>query len=102
MIAAKVNRALTKRPGADSEEEEFDNNGSAKVALLGIDESHAAWLELIERGIVSRNEADSFIADLVWLGEALERVRPDARAFVRAAFDEPEAVAKFLAREGDR
>lgn len=102
MIAAKVHRALTKWPGADSGEDEFDNNGSAKVALLGIDESHAAWLELIERGIVSCNEADSFIADLVWLGESLERVRPDARAFVRAAFDEPEAVAKFLAREGGR
>jgi len=102
MIPAKVNRALTKWPDADSEDDEFDKDGSAKVALLGIDESHAAWLELAERGLVGRSEADSFIADLVWLGEALERVRPNARAFVRPAFDEPEALAKFLAGEGRR
>jgi hypothetical protein len=102
MIAAKVNRALTKWPDADSEDDESDNDGSAKVALLGIDESHTAWLELVERGIVSRDQADSFIADLVWLGEALERVRPRARAFVRPAFDEPEAVARFLVNEAGR
>jgi hypothetical protein len=100
MIAVKIHRALTKWPDVDSEEDEFDQDGSAKVALLGIDESHAAWLELIERGIVSPGEAEPFIADLVWLGEALERVRPSARAFVRPAFDEPEAVARWLARGG--
>jgi hypothetical protein len=102
MIAAKVNRALTKWPDVDSEDDESDNDGSAKVALLGIDESHAAWLELVVRGIVSRDEADAFIADLVWLGEALERVRPRARALVRPAFDEPEAVARFLVSEAGR
>jgi hypothetical protein len=102
MIPAKVNRALTRWPDADSEDDDFDKDGSAKVALLGIDESHAAWLELAERGLVGRNEADSFIADLVWLGEVLERVRPNARAFIRPAFDEPEALAKFLAGEGRR
>jgi len=100
MIAAKVNRALTRWPDVDSSEDEFDNDGSAKVALLGIDESHGAWLELVERGLVARNEADPFIGDLVWLGDALERVRPHAREFVRPAFDEPEALAKFLAGEG--
>jgi hypothetical protein len=68
--------------------------------LLGIDRSHAAWLDLAERGLVARSEAATFIADLVWLGEALERARPNARAFVRTAFDEPEAVAKFLASRG--
>jgi len=101
MIGAKVNRALTKWPDADLEDES-DNDGSAKVALLAIDESHAAWLALVERGVVASNDADAFIADLVWLGEALERVRPGARAFVRPAFDEPEAVATFLAGEEER
>jgi hypothetical protein len=55
---------------------------------------------LVSRGIVASSEADSFIADLVWLGEMLERLRPRARAFVRPGFDEPEAVAKLLAAEG--
>ena len=103
MIAAKVNRALTMWPDEDHDSTaRSDSDGSAKVALLGIDESHAAWLALADRGVVSRSEADSFIADLVWLGEALERIRPNARAFVRTAFDEPDAVAEFLAREGKR
>ena len=102
MIAAKVNRALTRWPDVDSSEDELDNDGSAKVALLGIDQSYGAWLELVERGLVGRNEADPFIGDLVWLGDALERVRPRARAFVRPAFDEPEALAKFLTGERGR
>jgi len=51
---------------------------------------------------VGRNEADPFIGDLVWLGDALERVRPRARAFVRPAFDEPEALATFLTGERGR
>jgi hypothetical protein len=100
MIAAKINRALTTWPGEDSEDASFDRDGSAKVALLGIDESHAAWLELAGHGVVGRHKADAFIADLVWLGEALERAWPNARAFIRPAFDEPDAVARFLARKG--
>ena len=98
IIATKTDRALTIWPG-DDEDDEFDNDGSAKVALLAIDESHAAWLDLVEQDVVTRAEADSFIADLVWLGEALERVRPKARAFVRPGFDEPAAVARLLAGE---
>ena len=53
----------------------------------------------VDRGIVSAGEADPFIVDLVWLGEALERVRPRARAFVRPGLDEPEAVARLLAEQ---
>jgi hypothetical protein len=101
-IAAKINRSLTVRPDDDPRDvmATSDNDGSAKVALLGIDQSHAAWLELIERRAVSESEALPFIADLVWLGEALEQVRPNARAFVRPAFDEPDAIASLLAGAG--
>jgi len=102
LIAAKINRALTVRPDEDPEDRTTasDSDGSAKVALLAIERSHAAWFELVDRGIVPAGEADPFIADLVWLGEALERVRPDARAFVRPGFDEPEAIAMVLERQG--
>lgn len=72
----------------------------ADHALLAIERSHGAWLELVDRGIVSSGEVDPFIADLVWLGEALERVRPRARAFVRAGLDEPEAIARLVAEQG--
>jgi hypothetical protein len=33
------------------------------------------------------------------MGETLQHLRPKARAFVRPAFDEPEAVAQFLANQ---
>jgi len=102
LIAAKVNRALTIWPDGEDEFTGSDADGSAKVALLGMDRSHAAWLALVERGDIPASEADTFIADLVWLGEALERIRPRARAFVRPAFDEPAAVEKLLASEGGR
>jgi hypothetical protein len=101
LIGAKVNRALKVWPDND-ESSGSDADGSAKVALLGIERSHTAWLALVDCGTVPASEADPFIADLVWLGEALERIRPRARTFVRPAFDEPEAVAKLLASEGGR
>jgi hypothetical protein len=74
-----------------------DHDGSAKVALVGIERSHAAWLSLVDRGLVSRMDSAAFIADLVWLGNKVERVFPRARAFVRPAFDEPDAVARMQA-----
>src|SRR5262249_17299041 len=95
LIGAKVNRALTVWPDDDDQCAESDADGSAKVALVGIERSHGAWLALVERGAIPASEADPFIADLVWLGEALERIRPRARAFVRPAFDEPDAVARL-------
>jgi hypothetical protein len=99
LIGAKVNRALTVWPDDDHQFAASDADGSGKVALLGIEQSHAAWLALVERGAVPSSEADPFIADLVCLGEALERICPRARAFVRPGLDEPDAVARLLASE---
>lgn len=101
LTPAKVHRAISglADDDDDSREDPPDCDGSAKVALLGIERSHAAWLALIERGEISDAAAAPFIADLVWLGEALEQVFPRARAFVRPAFDEPDEVAMLLAQE---
>jgi hypothetical protein len=101
MIPAKVHRALGGLAEDGPEERDWppDHDGSAKVALLGIERSHAAWLDLIERGIATHSEVAPFIEDLIWLGEALERAFPKARAFIRPAFDEPDEVAMLLARE---
>ena len=98
-IGAKIFRALFSRADAEEWDEDpgfHDDDGSAKVALIGIERSHAAWLRLAEDGV---NTFD-FIKDLVWLGEALEREFPRARAFVRPGFDEPEAVARLRASQG--
>jgi hypothetical protein len=101
MIPAKVHRAIHGLAEDDPEDREgpADHDGSAKVALLGIDRSHAAWVEVVERGAISDADAAPFMAELVWLGEALEDVFPRARAFVRPAFDEPDEIALMLARE---
>jgi hypothetical protein len=102
LIPPKVHRAISGLAEECLEDRDWpaDHDGSAKVALLGIERSHAAWLDLIERGTISDADAAPFIADLVWLGEALEHVFPHARAFVRPAFDEPDEVALLLAQEG--
>lgn len=103
-IPAKIHRALHGLACDDPAEREWpaDHDGSAKVALLGIERSHAAWLELVHRDIASPSEAEPLIADLIWLTDALERVFPRARAFVRPGLDEPDEVARLLAAEGGR
>jgi hypothetical protein len=101
-IVVKVHRAIRglAEDGPRFRDWPPDHDGSAKVALLGIERSHAAWLIAIERGAVTRAEAEPFVSDLVWLGDALEGVFPNARAFVRPGLDEPEEVSMLIAREG--
>ena len=101
LIPSKVVRALKALAWDEPELRDWppDHDGSAKVALLGIERSHAAWLQIVERGLASTREVDEFIADLVWLGKEIERVFPNARAFVRPAFDEPDEIARLLACE---
>jgi hypothetical protein len=101
-IVVKVHRAIRglAEHGPEAHDWPPDHDGSAKVALLGIDRSHAAWLDTIERGLVTRADAEPFITDLVWLGDTLERVFPNARAFVRPGLDEPDEVLMLMAREG--
>jgi hypothetical protein len=99
MLPAKIGRALSGLAWAepDDDDDPRDYEGSAKVALISLERSHAAWLQLAERGNASAVDVDLFVADLMWMTDALERVFPNARAFVRPAFDEPEAVAQLLA-----
>jgi hypothetical protein len=95
MIGAKLAGAFAAAASGVAEEpcQLADSNGRVKAALLGIDRSHAAWLALVEAGMVRMGDASPFVADLVWLGSALESRFPKARAFVRPGFDELEAVA---------
>jgi hypothetical protein len=104
LVGAKIARALHglawDEPDLDPDERDYD--GSAKVALIGLERSHAAWLALVERGDASANDVHPFIVDLMWITDALERLFPNARRFVRPAFDEPEAVARLLADHASR
>lgn len=96
-VGAKIHRAVY---GLSFDaDERADAHGSAKAGLLGIERSHAAWLDLVASGRATDAQAAPFVADLVWLADALERALPAARQFVRPGFDEPEAVARLEASE---
>jgi hypothetical protein len=93
-IAVKTMRALSSRTDEQEfdteEDDEFpkDSDGSAKVALLGIDRSIAAW-RLMQLSVPDR--ADSIvplILQLERLRRRTERQFPNARDFVRPGFDE--------------
>jgi hypothetical protein len=96
-VPAKISRALHGLAWHDDDEleETRDHEGSAKVALIGIEESHAAWLQLVDSGVAAPKDVDTMIADLIWLTDELERLFPRARAFVRPVFDEPEVAARL-------
>lgn len=88
-IAVKTMRALSGRREELEEDPEFpkDSDGSAKVALIGIDRSIAAW-RLMQLSLPERAESIvPLILQLERLRCRIERVFPDARAFVRPGFD---------------
>jgi len=92
-IAVKTMRALSSRIGEREEvDEEYafprDSDGSAKVALLGIDRSIAAW-RLMQLSVPER--ADSIVPLILQLERLRHRTEkhfPAARDFVRPGFDE--------------
>ena len=91
LISAKIRRAVFGQSDGweDSDGVQTDHNGSAKVALLGIAESRAAWSVLMEAG---RATADGVPAQAVKMLDGLDRdLRarfPRAPEFVRPGFDE--------------
>lgn len=90
-IAVKTMRALSSRIDELAQEpDEFpnDSDGSAKVALLGIDRSIAAW-RLMQLSVPEREESIvPLILQLERLRHRTERQFPSARDFIRPGFDE--------------
>ena len=70
--------------------EEFpkDSDGSAKVALIAIDRSMAAWGHMHSYFSSHRDQILSIIKHLDRLRQRVEHVFPEARNFVRPGFDE--------------
>ena len=101
LIYVKVRRALRGLASDNPGQRDWpaDHDGSAKVALLGVERSLEAWLQIIERGFATWTEAEPFIRQLLRLREEIEHIFPNARTFVRPGFDEPDEVAKLLASE---
>jgi hypothetical protein len=91
-IAVKTMRALSGRKEEleeDPETTDFpkDSDGSAKVALIGIDRSMAAW-RMMQLSVPERVESIvPLILQLESLRRRLERSFPQARDFIRPGFD---------------
>ena len=114
-VAAKVIRALMSRsrgdhslieatsdedPFAEAVEEDEDNfdaagdyvqedgNGSAKIALIAIDRSMAAW-HAMEMCLPGKSDSIApIVGELERMRWLLEEEFPDARGFIRPGFDE--------------
>ena len=75
-------------PEAFSEVVRDDGNGSAKIALIAIDRSTAAW-HAMEMCLPAKSDSIAPIfAELERLRWLLELEFPDARGFIRPGFDE--------------
>ena len=92
-IAVKTMRALSGRKEELEEDPEIaefprDSDGSAKVALIGIDRSIAAW-RLMQLSLPERAASIvPLILQLERLRNRLEKAFPEAHEFVRPGFDE--------------
>ena len=73
-------------------EQQYDSQGSAKVALLALERMARSWRLLVDAGCLTEAEVAPFVAELNRLNRLVEYAAPDARSFVRPGFDEPHDV----------
>lgn len=85
-IYVKISRALHQQ--MIGEHYSSDADGSAKIALIGIDRSIAAWGELIKLFDDSFDEILDILVLLEKLRKSVQNAFPDARNFIRPGFDE--------------
>jgi len=89
-IYVKLMRAVRGSLEDDPEIEEGfqkDSDGSAKVALIGIDRSLAAWGEVRRSLPFFEQETVRLLVHLERLRREAEKAFPEARAFIRPGFD---------------
>jgi hypothetical protein len=87
-ISVKTMRALSTHNDEFDDTETNDSDGSAKVALIGVDRSIAAW-RMMQLSLPERSESIvPLILQLACLRNSLLRTFPKASAFVRPGFDE--------------
>jgi hypothetical protein len=89
-IYVKLMRAVTdKLDGFQDGIEDMpkDHNGSAKVALLGIDRSIAAWGTMLQQFPEKENSILDILVLLERIRKKTETFFPDARSFKRPGFD---------------
>lgn len=89
-IHTKIFRALSGKnnePG-DAISVQHDSNGSAKVAMIGIKRSMAAWSKLLKSFPEMEDDILAILVSLERLNNLLEKTFPKAENFIRPGFDE--------------
>jgi len=91
LVGARLARALHGRDDKDNDLDDDpvqnDWNGSAKVALISLEGSEAAWQVIAQStGDLTPATVAGKVADL---RRAVEQTFPNARSFIRPGFDEP-------------
>ena len=92
-INVKLARAVRGRLDEESEEwddYQKDSDGSAKIALIAIDRSIAAWGEIRNHFLSRQDDIFRFITRLERLRKRVEEEFPNARSFIRPGFDKVE------------
>ena len=98
LIASKTYRALSGLADHNYDPgEPRDCDGSAKIALIGIDRSVTAWQDLVSIALVADDAAASYVAELTGLKSELLARFPHAYSFIRPGFDEPDEVRRLEA-----
>lgn len=90
-IYVKMKRAVGGKARAEDEDENDlpnDSDGSAKVALIGIDRSIAAWGNLRNKLGGDDPQILDILIQLDRLRRRTEKTFPTARSFIRPGFDE--------------
>jgi hypothetical protein len=94
-VPGKVYRALMGLKDDDTLDEQSDARGSAKAALLGLEELLAACNALAAAGCMEPEVYADFTARIVWVIRTLDALLPSARSFVRPGLDESDEVARL-------
>ena len=92
-VSAQIDRAvrLAGERSEPADDSQSDCSGSAKVALIGIEESRRAWTVLMGAGKATANGVPAQAVRMLDALDAAVRARfPRAMAFVRPGFDEPD------------
>jgi hypothetical protein len=89
-IHIKLQRAIDGASEESMDLDEFpkDSDGSAKVALIGIDRSMSAWKLLLPVFPEQERQLLDFITRLEHVKDSVETQFPDARDFIRPGFDD--------------
>lgn len=90
LIGAKINRATRKDefPMIDKDPIQNDAHGSAKVALIAIDDSLAAWNTIREMIPELSDQLLDMLASLSRLKKDTLKAFPNAHKFIRPGFDD--------------